>query len=102
MCYLYLHYKELSIRHSTQGSSIRIDKFVFRSTLNSKKLDEKVKILGIKLCQLFQSHLLVASRLLGSDFVGGEMTVNQRRNCYGPVVIGDTRCCGDSAKNWRN
>ena len=29
----------------TQGSSIRIDIFVFGSTLNSNKLDEKVKIL---------------------------------------------------------
>ena len=30
-----------------QGSSIRIiDRFVFGSTLNSNKVDEKVKILG--------------------------------------------------------
>ena len=29
-----------------QGSSIRIDKFVFGSTLNSNELDEKVQILG--------------------------------------------------------
>ena len=35
-----------SVRRSTQGSSIRIDRFVFGSTLNSNKLDEKVKILG--------------------------------------------------------
>ena len=35
-----------SIRRSTQGSSIRIDRFVFGSTLNFNKLDEKVKILG--------------------------------------------------------
>ena len=35
-----------SITRSTQGSSIRIDRIVFRSTLNSNKLDEKVKILG--------------------------------------------------------
>ena len=35
-----------SIRRSTQGSLIRIDRIVFRSTLNSNKLDEKVKILG--------------------------------------------------------
>ena len=34
-----------SIRRSTQGSSIRIDRLVFGSTLNSNKLDEKVKIL---------------------------------------------------------
>ena len=33
-------------QRSTQGSSIRIDIFVFRSALNSKKLDETVKILG--------------------------------------------------------
>ena len=35
-----------SIRRSTQGSSIRIDRFVFGSTLNSNELDEKVQILG--------------------------------------------------------
>ena len=35
-----------SIRRLKQGSSIRIDRFVFGSTLNSNKLDEKVKILG--------------------------------------------------------
>ena len=35
-----------SIRPSTQGSSVRIDRFVFGSTLNSNRLDEKVKILG--------------------------------------------------------
>ena len=65
-----------SIRRSTQGSSVRIDRFVFGSTLNSQKLDEKVKnvkinlrqvILGIKLCQLFQSYSLVASLLHGSE-----------------------------------
>ena len=32
-----------SIRRSTQGSSVRIDRFVFGSTINSQKLDEKVK-----------------------------------------------------------
>ena len=65
-----------SIRRSTQGSSVRIDRFVFGSTLNSQKLDEKVKnvkidlrevILGIKLCQLIQSYSLVASLLHGSE-----------------------------------
>ena len=35
-----------SLRRSTQGSSIRIDRFVFGSTLNSNELDEKVQILG--------------------------------------------------------
>ena len=35
-----------SIRRSTQESSIRIDRFVFWSTSDSNKLDEKVKILG--------------------------------------------------------
>ena len=34
------------MRRSTQGSSIRIDGFVFGLTLNSNKLDKKVKILG--------------------------------------------------------
>ena len=65
-----------SIRRSTQGLSVRIDRFVFGSTLNSQKLDEKVKnvkinlrkeILGIKLCQLFQSYSLVASLLHGGE-----------------------------------
>ena len=35
-----------SKRRSTQESSIRIDRFVSGSTLNSNRLDEKVKILG--------------------------------------------------------
>ena len=35
-----------SIRRSTQGSLIKVDRFVFKSTLNSNKLGEKVKILG--------------------------------------------------------
>ena len=35
-----------SIGCSMQGSSIRIDRFIFGSTLNPNKLDEKVKILG--------------------------------------------------------
>ena len=66
-----------SIRRSTpEGPSVRIDRFVFGSTLNSQKLDEKVKnvkinlrqvILGIKLCQLFQSYSLVASLLYGGE-----------------------------------
>ena len=66
-----------SIRRSTpEGSSVRIDRFVFGSTLNSQKLAEKVKnvkinlrqvILGIKLCQLFQSYSLVASLLYGGE-----------------------------------
>ena len=35
------------MRSSTQGSSIRIDRFAFGSKSNSNtKLDEKVKILG--------------------------------------------------------
>ena len=46
-----------SIRRSTPGSSAGIDRFVFGSTLNSKKLDEKVK----------KSYSLVASRLLGGE-----------------------------------
>ena len=35
-----------SIRRSTQGSLIKVDRFVFKLTLNSNKLGEKVKILG--------------------------------------------------------
>ena len=35
-----------SIRRSMQESSVRIDRFVFGSTLNSNELDEKVQILG--------------------------------------------------------
>ena len=35
-----------SIGRWTQGSSIRIDRFVFGLTLNSNKLNKKVKILG--------------------------------------------------------
>ena len=39
-----------SIRRSTpEGSSVRIDGFVFGSTLNSQKLDEKVKNVKINL-----------------------------------------------------
>ena len=37
-----------SVRLSTQGSSIRIDRFVFASTLNSQKLDEKVKNINLR------------------------------------------------------
>ena len=40
-----IHVFTESIRRSTQGSSIRIDRFVFGLTLNSNKLDEKVKVL---------------------------------------------------------
>ena len=44
-------------------------------------LEEEVKILDkqssvSKLCRLLQSYYVVASRLIGGDFVGGEMTVN--------------------------
>ena len=39
-------YVTKSIRRSTQGSSIRIDRLVFGSTLDLNTLDEKVKILG--------------------------------------------------------
>ena len=45
--YYYLQYQEhKTFRRLTQGSSTRIDRFVFESNLNSNKLDEKVKILG--------------------------------------------------------
>ena len=30
------------------------------------------------MCQLLQSYNVVASRLVGGDFVAGEMTVNRR------------------------
>ena len=52
------------------------------------KLDEKVKsrvilILRIKLCQVFQIYSLVARRVLGGDFVDGEMTVNRSSSPLG-------------------
>ena len=66
------------MRSSTQGSSVRIDRFVFRSTSNSKKLDELVKSWVLNCVNLiFPSYSIIASRLFGSDFIGGEMTVNQ-------------------------
>ena len=40
-----IHVFTKSISRSTRGSSIRIDRFVFGLTLNSNKLDEKVKVL---------------------------------------------------------
>ena len=51
--------------------SIKIDKLIFG-------LEEEVTIPGTvsKQCRLLQSHYVVARRLLGGDFVGGEITVN--------------------------
>ena len=51
--------------------SVKIDNLVFG-------LEEEVTSQVSKQCELLQSYYVMASRLLGGDFVGGEMTVNHR------------------------